>query len=135
LLVLAFLVLLIGCESKQDPQRLLATASNSAEAKMAMGEHSSLPADEIRLDALRVLLRLQSKTFGVTIAPIKAEGTTGIDHIFIKTLRLATNTVTLLATPSQIADRKAPEGDYWSMEELTFEKSGKLLSRQAYRSR
>jgi len=59
--------------------------------------------------------------------------TAGIDHIFVETLRSSTNTITLLATPSQLADGKAPEGNYWSMEELTFEKSGKLLSRQPHK--
>jgi hypothetical protein len=125
------LLLLLGCGAVEDPQRLLAIASNYAVP--GTEAHPVEPTDQARLEALRTLLGLQRKTFGVTLAPIKYKDTTGIDHVFIKTLRSSNNSITLLVTPSRLADQEAAEGAYWSMEELTFEKSGKLLSRKSHK--
>jgi len=132
LLSLSLLIFLLGCGTKEDPQRLLAVASNSAGSATQTGKTLAEPTDQTRLEALRALLQLQDKTFSVTLAPIKYKETTGIDHVFLMTLGSSNNSVTLLATPSRLPDRNAPEGAYWSMEELTFEKSGKLLSRQPH---
>ena len=129
---LTLVVLLLGCGLREDPQRLLAVASNYAGSAAQTGKALVEPTDQTRLEALRALLQLQDKEFNVTLAPIKYTETTGIDHIVLMTLGFSNNGVTLLATPSRLPDHNAPEGAYWSMEELTFEKSGKLLSRQPH---
>jgi hypothetical protein len=135
LLILILLVLLLVCDAMADPRRLLAIASNYLGPTVQLGEHFTTPTDEARLEALRALLRLQSKTFTVTLPPINAKDTTAIDHFFIETLRFSTNTISLLATPTHLPGRKAAEGAYWGMEVLTFEKSGKLLTRQPYKDK
>lgn len=132
-LSLTFLAVLIACGQIEDPQRLLVIGSGYAGPLSRTDEHLAAPTDEARLEAVRGLLRLQSNKFGISLPPIKAKDATYLDHILVRTLRFSANTVTILATPYQLADRKAPEADYWSMEELTFEISGKLLSRQPYR--
>jgi hypothetical protein len=125
-------MLLLGCGARKDPQRLLAVASSYAGNAAQTGKTLVEPTDQARLEALRALLQLQDKTFSVTLAPIKYKETTGIDHVFLMTLGDSNNSITLLATPSRLPDHNAPEGAYWSMEELTFEKWGKLLSRQPH---
>jgi hypothetical protein len=145
----AFLLLtLIGCQQSgmwprlkgldssltvlDDPPRLLAIASNYDGPPGQPWEHPLEPTISTRHEALRALLSLQCKRFRVALVSVNAKNTTGIDHICVETMRSDSNSVTLLATPSLLAERKAPEGDYWNMEELTFEKSGRLISRQPY---
>jgi hypothetical protein len=113
-----------------DPQRLLTIASSYEGPIGQPSEHPSAPTIETRHEALQALLRVQRSRFQVELSPVT--DTTGIDHVCIETLQSSNNLVKLLATPSRNADRKAPEGDYWSMELLDFDKSGRLLSRQPY---
>src|SRR5271154_6524415 len=81
----AFLFLLLGCGGTENPQHLLEKASNYAGPTGLAGEQLSKPTDEARLEALRILLRLQSRIFDVKLDPITT--TSGIDHLFIATLR------------------------------------------------
>ena len=113
-----------------DPPRLLTIASSYIGTPGQPSEHPSDPTIETRHEALRALLRLQSTQFRVTLRPVT--DTTGIDHVYLETLQSSNHLVRLLATPSRLADRKAPEGDYWNMEVLEFDPSGRLLNRQPY---
>ena len=114
-----------------DPPRLLTIASSYEGPIGQPPEHPSAPTIETRHEALQALLRVQRSHFQVVLPSVT--DTTGIDHVVIETLSSSNNLVKLLATPSRVADRKATEGDYWSMELLEFNKSGRLLSRQPYK--
>ncbi len=114
-----------------DPQRLLTIASGNEGPTGQPSEHPYAPTIETRHEALQALLRIQRSRFLVALSP--AMDTTAIDHVWIETLSSSNNLVKLLATRSRIADRKAPEGEYWSIELFDFDKSGRLLSRQPYR--
>ncbi len=87
---------------------------------------------ETRHEAVRALLNLQKREFGIRIkAP--AEKGTGIDHICAAPDLIATNVfLRLITTPSKRADIHATECDYWSLETLDFDKDGRLLGRLAY---
>ena len=114
-----------------DPPRLLTIASSYEGPAGQPPEHPSAPTIETRHEALRALLRVQRGRFQVVLLAVT--DTTGIDHVVIETLQSSNNLVKLLATPTHLADRKAAEGDYWSMELLEFDNSGRLLSRQPYK--
>lgn len=113
-----------------DPKRLLDLASSYVGPPGQPNEHPFAPTIETRHEAVLALLRQQSSRFHTALASVKE--TTGIDHVVVEPLPSADGLVRLLATPSRFADRKAPEGDYWSMEVLEFDMAGRLLSRQAY---
>lgn len=87
---------------------------------------------ETRHEAVRALLQLQGERFGVYLKKPSARGT-GIDHICSAPDLSATNVfLRLIATPSKKADIHATECDYWSLENLDFDKDGRLQSRTAY---
>jgi hypothetical protein len=114
-----------------NPGRLLILASSYAGPTGKPYEHPDDPTVETRHEALRALLSLQSKRFDVSLPAVVK--TTGIDHVLVKALSTSNNLVRLVATPSRLPDRKATEGDYWNLEVLAFDKSGRLLSRGAYK--
>ena len=115
-----------------DPARLLETAS-SAGATGGRESGQGVDETEVRHEAVRALLALQGRRFNVRIPAVKANHTSGIDHIFVRMLSSNANSVTLMATPTLRADRRAAEGDYWQVEELQFERTGRLISRQGVR--
>jgi hypothetical protein len=115
-----------------DPPRLLAIATSYEGPPGLPSESPVEPTVSTRHEALRALLVLQRKRFKVSIPPIKGGETTGIDHVYVGILRTNQNGFTLLATPGLLPETKAPEGDYWNLEELTFDKSGKLMLRQPH---
>ena len=71
--------------------------------------------------------------FHVKTPPVDSKLTGGIDHPYLETLVVSNNVVSFIATPRRKADGKAPEEMYWSLEKLTFDQSGKLLSREPVR--
>lgn len=112
-----------------DPPQLLAIASNyEAPQVQPSGKTPDLTVST-RHEALRALLSLQKRRFKVSLPAVVIKRTTEIDHIYVGILRSNDTSITLLATPSLLAEAKASEGNYWSLEELTFDKSGRLLSR------
>jgi hypothetical protein len=87
---------------------------------------------ETRHEALRALLNLQNRTFGIRTKPPSERGTC-IDHICSWADLAATNVhLRLVTTPSRCADIHATEGAYWLMELLDFDENGRLVSRLAY---
>jgi hypothetical protein len=115
-----------------DPKRLMTLASTFIGTNLTSNEEDVDATVETRHEALRALLNLQSKTFGRRFEP-PAERGTGIDHVCVSADLSESNVaLRLIATPSKDADLPAPEGDYWTMELLDFDKDGRLLRRVAY---
>lgn len=113
-----------------NPQRLLSIATTFV-GRSQPNEHPADATIDTRHEALRALLQLQQREFGIQTKP-HTDGT-GIDHVYIERVSSKSkNYVRLLATPSRYADRAAPESDYWTTELLTFDKSGRLVKRVAY---
>ena len=114
------------------PTRLMKLASTYTGTNLATRSEDIDSAVETRHEAVRALLHLQEKQFDVHI-PTPAPRGTGIDHVYIVQEATPTNVfLRLIATPSKDADVHAPEGNYWSMEQLDFDKDGRLISRAAY---
>jgi hypothetical protein len=90
---------------------------------------------EVKHEALRALLDLQYHRFGVEVNPPIKKGT-GIDHVYICSETSPSNVfLRLVGTPSKKADVRAKDSndcDYWSMEQLDFDRDGRLISRTAY---
>jgi len=150
LIVVSFFVVVFGCQHANEwprlkqldpslsilgePKRLLNVACNHVDQAAGSKGDSGLDSPiNTRHEAVRALLALQGKRFNVHLAPIPSRDTTGIDHILVTTLQSSGDAVKLLVTPTLVADRKAREGDYWSVEQLTFDANGKLLNRQPYK--
>jgi hypothetical protein len=132
---LAVFIILVspGCQRAEEPKQLLTIASSYAGPAGKAGEDSYESTSRTRYKALRTLLALQGNRFNVNLPPIPINDTTGIDHFLVMALPSSDGNVTLLATPTWQANRKAQECDYWSLEQLTFASDGKLLSRQPYK--
>jgi hypothetical protein len=130
-IIISVLAMAVGCISADDPQQLLTSAAgtNTLGTSNQLGTEAST---QQRLDALRSLLKLQKARFDVNLLSNVMTNTTSIDHDYIAVTQFTSNTTTFLATPNGKPDVKMPEGDYWRMELLTFERSGRLISRQPY---
>jgi hypothetical protein len=113
-----------------DPQRLLLVASSYVGPVGGPEEHPAEPTISMRHEALRALLSVQGKSFQVNLPLI--ENTTGIDHVYLETIDYSGGNVIILATPARLANMKATEGDYWTVERFTFEKNGRLLRREPW---
>jgi hypothetical protein len=89
---------------------------------------------ETRHEAVRGLLDLQKTKFGVRLK--KSSRGSGIDHVYITEEPASANVfLRIVATPSKHADilaRDKSDCDYWSMEQLDFDKDGRLIGRTAY---
>jgi hypothetical protein len=142
-----FLVVVLGCQSSkswpqlkeidpslnilEQPSRLLMIASASSAPSDQQPEHLDEATIARRHEAVRALLLLQQRKFGVSVSSVKPNNTVSLDHVYVRTMQYSKSKVTLLATPSQFGDLKKPEGMYWALEQLTFNNSGKLLLCQA----
>ena len=112
-----------------DPIQLMNLASSFIGTNLTSHTEDIATTVETRHEAVRALLALQSRSFGVHTKPPAEQGT-GIDHICCWADPSATNvSLRLIATPSKRANIQATEGDYWSMELLDFDKDGRLVSR------
>lgn len=115
-----------------EPARLMKLASTHTGTNLATHSEDIDSTVETRHEAVRALLQLQSEKFGIHLKAPSVKGT-GIDHICSAPDLSATNVfLRLIATPSKIADIHATECDYWSLENLDFDRDGRLLSRTAY---
>jgi hypothetical protein len=115
-----------------EPTRLMKLASTHTGTNLATHSEDIDSTVETRHEAVRALLQLQSEKFGIHLKSPSVKGT-GIDHICSAPDLSATNVfLRLIATPSKKADIHATECDYWSLENLDFDRDGRLLSRTAY---
>ena len=121
-----------------NPSRLLWVTCNYTSSETELSERSSYSRDEVRLAALRALIDLQLKHFGVhpneaanNLSPL------AIDHPFIEVEKWGEQSIVLLATLSDSPDEverispSIPPTRYWHVEEFTFQRNGKLISRKA----
>lgn len=115
-----------------EPTRLMQLASTYTGTNLTTHSMDIDSTVYTRHEAVRALLNLQKKQFGVDTTPSASRGT-GIDHVYVVQEPAPTNIfLRIVATPSKEADIHAPEGDDWSMEQLDFDKDGRLTSRTAY---
>ena len=115
-----------------EPKRLMILASTFTRTNLASHTEDVDATVDTRHEAVRALLNLQRRTFGVHTKPPSKRGT-GIDHVCSWADPAATNIfLSLITTPSKQADIHATDCDYWSMEMLDFDKDGRLLNRVAY---
>ncbi len=115
-----------------EPTRLMNLASTYTGTNLATHSEDIDSTVETRHEAVRALLRLQGEKFGIHLKAPSVKGT-GIDHIFSAPDLSVTNAfLRLIATPTKKADIHATECDYWSLENLDFDRDGRLLSRTAY---
>lgn len=118
-----------------EPTRLMKLAGTYRGTNLTTNSEDIDATAETRHEAVRALLLLQSKKFGINLKAPHVKGT-GIDHICSAPDLSVTNVfLRLIATPSKKADIHATECDYWSLENLDFDKDGRLLSRTAYHQR
>ena len=114
-----------------EPTRLMKLASTYTGTNLTTRSEDVDSTVETRHEAVRALLQLQSEKFGIRFKVPSVKGT-GIDHICSAPDLSATNVfLRLIATPSKTADIHATEGDYWSLENLDFDREGRLISRTA----
>ena len=115
-----------------DPVRLMKLASTYTATNLSILAEDVHSTVETRHEAVRALLALQSSKFKTRIGQPNERGT-GIDHVYVSHEMTVTNVyLRLIATPNKEATITAPEGDYWSMEELDFDSNGKLIGRRAH---
>jgi hypothetical protein len=115
-----------------EPTRLMKLASTYTGTNLTTHSEDIDSTIETRHEAVRALLQLQSKKFGINLKAPNVKGT-GVDHICSAPDLSVTNAfLRLIATPSKKADIHATECDYWSLENLDFDREGRLLSRTAY---
>ncbi len=115
-----------------EPTRLMKLASTYTRTNTVTHSKDINSTVETRHEAVRALLKLQGEKFGVHLKAPDVKGT-GIDHICSWADPVATNVyLRLIATPIKLANIHATECDYWSMEQLDFDKDGRLISRAAY---
>ncbi len=115
-----------------DPLRLMKLATTYSGTNLSTQAEDVHSTVETRHEAVRALLALQSRKFKSRIGQPNERGT-GIDHVYVSREMTATNVyLRLIATPTKEANIPAPEGAYWSMEQLDFDSDGKLIGRRAH---
>lgn len=119
-----------------SPAKLLTIASSFGEPGFSRTTGSTFQDDDVRLDALRLLLAAQQSRFGVHL-PELDPSRIGVqaDHQGCLLRRRSTDRILLSAAPDShpsSVDRSSVETtiDYWAWQYLLFDNEGRLLARE-----